>query len=274
MRAPGWVARGAFVLAAALWHALLLAVVSGHVYDDLRLLPFTAPNVVVLAWVAARRGGPLPGVVPAFGAFALTLLIAPAIDFTVNPDPAVRVFVAVIGAPFGAAVLTLLALTLDRWRRAPCPATALEAWTVMALGAALIAFAPEGTPTFTGWPPEVGPRALRLYGLWIALSLSLGVFVAEVVAFARVARARSGRVSGLAVSDDAPKPWGLVAALPSWRLTDDDRLVPLVHTDASGSYRDDARGNVVARIPAATTWSWRLWVPPLVAALCALWLAH
>ncbi|MEZ4409875.1 MAG: hypothetical protein R3A52_25885 [Polyangiales bacterium] len=123
-------------------------------------------------------------------------------------------------------------------------------------------------------PFEVGSSARCVSTAWIrAIDLSLSVFVAEVVAFVRVACARSGRCRGLAVRDDAPQPWP-VSALPSWRLTVDDRLrrscTPRSRADtATTPAQRSSRG-----IPAATTWSWRLWVLPLAVAFRALRLAR
>lgn len=274
MRAPGWWARGAFLALAAAAHVLFLGRGSDALRGDLSLLPFAAPNLLVLGWVAARRGDPLQPLVPAFGAAVPTVLLGPWVDFTDNSNPLLRYFLAIVVALFGATVVTPLSLTLDRWRREPCPATALDAWTTLALSTMASFLLDPAHKADVHLGPRVDLDTLLRAALFAAMIFGLGVWVAEIVAFVRVARARSGRVAGLAVSDDAPKPWGLVSALPSWRLTVDDRLAPLVHTEVEGGYRDDARGKVVARIPAQTTWSWRLWVLPLAVAFCALRLAR
>jgi hypothetical protein len=281
----GWVRIGAASLAARVLFATIAA--AGHLLFlwslswslDQRgffasLLAF--PNVALLCGVAFRpRPKALdPGAAVGAGV-ALTLFLgvaALAVASTLRlldgkyliVSGAVVLFCGFLGATVAAP----LAVALSRWRLDPTPRRALDAWATLLCVAAVFAFVrPVGLAHDLGrCAVPLGWSDCRAVALGRTLAaLDTAMVIAAVASavglwsFERgvrrwLAAARAGRAPGFRLAADDLAD---AATAPRWGLTDEgpERALVAVGTDAS--YRDNATGTVVARIPLSAEASWR-----------------
>lgn len=293
---PSWTSAGRAGLVERL--AMLVLAAAGHVVFLSSLfewehemgwsfsLALAAVNVLSLATLTlGQRRRPLT-VARAIGAtvlvsavtFTFVLLALGQLDGSrsrvVNDLVTAAVYGSICGL-LGATVTVPLSLAVDRWRADPSVRRRLDAWATLACIGSVFAWMGPRTEVVQRACPTLARcsslPALHLALLTTTLALATGLWAWEERARRSLADAAVGKLAGHEAVDPQTVD---VAGLPKVSLTDLPlRFVALVRGSGSEAYRENASPTPRALVPVDEPISWRGYVLPLVAAVCAVGLA-